>query len=251
MVWRGQRKVAHFRRWLSLPYNLCGFVVFRQRGGSGLVSIGATTGATQDFSAEMIATGLFEGETPEGLGGTAASLVSSGDFTGKVGETSLLYRQERLGASRLLLVGLGERERFTPERLRRAAATAARRARDLKLREAGLSLPVLPGGDARAAAQAAAEGARLGMYRFDRHKSSTQNHELETFWLVSEEQDLGQAIEGAQLGQKTAEGAVLARDLANEPSNVATPQHLAEKAHAIAERHSVEVRVLDRSGIEE
>jgi leucyl aminopeptidase len=89
------------------------------------------------------------------------------------------------------------------------------------------------------------------MYRFDRHKSSTQNHELETFWLVSEEQDLGQAIEGAQLGQKTAEGAVLARDLANEPSNVATPQYLAEKAHAIAESHGMEVRVLDRSGIEE
>jgi leucyl aminopeptidase len=216
-----------------------------------LVLIGATTGAAEKPPAEMLATGLFEGQIPEGLSGAAASLVSSGDFTGKVGETSLLYRQEGLGVSRLLLVGLGERERFTPERLRRAAATAARRARDLKLREAGLSLPVLPGGDARAAAQAAAEGARLGMYRFDRHKSSTQNHELETFWLVSEEQDLGQAIEGAQLGQKTAEGAVLARDLANEPSNVATPQYLAEKAHAIAESHGMEVRVLDRSGIEE
>ena len=216
-----------------------------------MVSIGATTGATQDFSAEMLATGLFEGETPEGLGRTAASLVSSGDFTGKVGETSLLYRQEGLGAPRLLLVGLGGRERFTPERLRRAAARAARRARDLKLREAGLSLPVLPGGDARVAAQAAAEGARLGLYRFDQHKSDAQNHELETFWLVSKEQDLGQASIGAQLGQKAAEGAVLARDLANEPSNVATPEYLAEKAHAIAERYGMEVRVLDRAGIEQ
>jgi leucyl aminopeptidase len=216
-----------------------------------LVLIGATTGAAEKFPAEMLATGLFEGQIPEGLGGAAASLVSSGDFTGRVGETSLLYRQEGLGVSRLLLVGLGERERFTPERVRRAAATAARRAQDLKLREAGLSLPVLPGADAREAAQAAAEGARLGMYRFDRHKSGTQNHELETFWLVSEEQDLGQAIEGTQLGQKTAEGAILARDLANEPSNVATPEYLAEKAHAIAESHGMEVRVLDRSGIEE
>src|SRR5215213_6859931 len=206
MVWRGQRKVAHFRRWLSLPYNLCGFVVFWQRGGSGLVLIGATTSATQDFSAEMLATGLFEGETPERFGRTAASLVSSGDFTGKVGETSLLYRQEGLGAPRLLLVGLGERERFTPERLRRAAATVARRARNLKLREAALYLPALPEGGARAAAKAAAEGARLGLYRFDRHKSDAENHELETFWLVGDEQELGAASEGAEVGQKAAWG---------------------------------------------
>jgi leucyl aminopeptidase len=216
-----------------------------------LVLIGATGGASGDFSAAMLAVGLFEGQTPEGLGDAAADVVSKGDFTGKVGETSLLYGQEGLGAPRLLLVGLGKREGFDPERLRRVSGTVARRARALKLGEAGLSLPALPDGDARAAAKAAAEGARLGLYRFDRHKSGAENHELETFWLVSDEPDLGGAIEGAEVGQKTAWGAVLARDLANEPSNVATPQYLAEKAREIAERHGMDVTVLDRAGIEE
>jgi leucyl aminopeptidase len=216
-----------------------------------LVLISATGSVPEDVSAGMVAAGLFEGETPEGLGDAASEVVSSGDFTGKLGETSLLYAQEELGAPRLLLVGLGERERFTSERLRRASATAARRARTLKLREAALLLPALPEGDARTAAKAAAEGAVLGLYRFDRHKSGAENPELDTFWLVAEERDLGAAIEGAESGQKTAWGAALARDLANEPSNVATPEFLAEKAREIAERYGMRVTVLDRSGIED
>jgi leucyl aminopeptidase len=208
-------------------------------------------GATEVHPAELLAVGLFKGETPDGLGEDAAEVVASGDFTAKVGETTLLYGQEGLGAPRLLLVGLGERDRFDLEKLRRVSATAARRALDLKLHEAGLYLPALPGGDARSAAQAAAEGARLGLYRFDRHKSGAERNELETFWLVVENQDLEQAIEGAEVGQKAAWGAILARDLANEPSNVATPAYLAERAREIAERYGMEVQVLDGSGIEE
>jgi leucyl aminopeptidase len=216
-----------------------------------LVSIGATSDAAGDLSAELLAVGLFKGEGPEGLGDAAADVVAKGDFSGKFGETSLLYGQEGLGAPRLLLVGLGERERFTPERLRRVSAAAAKRARTLKLREAGMSLPALPEGDALAAAKAAAEGAVLGLYRFDRHKSGAENHDLETFWLVSEERNLEQTVEGAEVGQKVAWGAVLARDLANEPSNVATPEYLAQKAREIAERYGMQATVLDRSGIED
>jgi leucyl aminopeptidase len=216
-----------------------------------LVVIGATGGAAQDFAAEMLAVGLFPGQAPEGLGDAAAEVVASGDFTGKEGETALLYGQEGLGTPRLLLVGLGNRERFDLERLRRVSATAARRARTLKLREAAFSLPILQGAAVREAAQAAAEGASLGLYRFDRHKSGAENQELETFWLISDEKDLGQTIEGAEVGQKAAWGTSLARDLANEPSNVATPEYLAQKAREIAERHGMEVTVLDRAGIEE
>ncbi len=216
-----------------------------------MVLIGATSGAPGDLFPQLLAAGLFKGKSPEGLGATAQEVVSSGDFTGKLGETSLLYGQEALGAPRLMLVGLGERERFTPERLLHASATAAKRARTLKLREAALFLPILPEGGAREAAKAAAEGAGLGLYRFDRHKSGAENHELETFWLVVNERNLGEASEGAVVGHKATRGAVLARDLANEPSNTATPEYLAQQARGISRRYGMEVSALDRAGIEE
>jgi leucyl aminopeptidase len=213
--------------------------------------IGATSRATEGFAPELLAVALYKGESPqEDLGEDAADVVSCGDFGGKAGETTLLYGQEG-PAPRLLLVGLGDRDRVSLEKLRRAAATVARRARTLKLREVAFALPTLPDTGTRDVARTAAEGAKLGLYRFDRHKTAANNHELQTFWLVSDEVALEEARQGAELGEKVAEGAVLARDLANEPSNVATPEYLAKKAREIAEKYGMELDVLDRAGIEE
>ena len=215
-----------------------------------MVKIGATTRATKGFASELLAVALYKGESPPDLGEDAARVVSDGDFAGKPGETTLLYGQQ-VPAHRLLLVGLGERELVTPEKLRRAAATVARRARTLELREAALSLPTLPDTGTREAARAAAEGTKLGLYRFVKHKTAADGHELETFWLVADEAALEEATEGAELGGKVAEGGVLARDLANEPSNVATPEYLAQRAREIAEKYDMELDVLDRAGIED
>jgi len=150
-----------------------------------------------------------------------------------------------------LLAGLGERDLFTLEKLRRASATVARRARTLGLKSAAFSLPDLPGTLSTEVARTVAEGASLSLYRFDRHKSAADDHELDTFWLIADEGTLEEATEGAELGAKVAEGTALARDLANEPSNVATPEFLAERAGGIAEKYGMELEVLDRAGIEE
>ena len=107
-------------------------------------------------------------------------------------ETALLYGQQGL-APRLMLVGLGERDLLTTEKIRRAAATVARRARTLKLQSAAFSLPTLPDTTIREVARTVAEGAGLGLYSFDRHKSATEDQQLETFWLVADEGALEEA----------------------------------------------------------
>jgi leucyl aminopeptidase len=215
-----------------------------------LVTIGAMSLAREEFAPELLAVTLYKGENPRDLGQDAAEVVSGGDFSGKAGETALLYGQGG-PAPRLLLVGLGEKELFTLEKLRRAAATAARRARALGLQTAAFSLPALPETTIREISRTAAEGASLGLYRFDRHKSTVDDQDLETFWLVADERELEGATGGAEQGAKVADGTVLARDLANEPSNVATPEYLAERAHKISEKYGMEIVVLDRTGIEE
>jgi leucyl aminopeptidase len=214
-----------------------------------LVTIGTTSRTTEGFAPELLAVPLSEGEHPQDLGEDAARVVSERDFSGKAGETALLYRQEGL-ASRLLLVGLGDRDHASPEKLRRTAATVARRARTLKLREAALSLPTLPDTGTREAARAAAEGAKLGLYRFLRHKTTADGHELEKFWLVADEGELEGASEGTEIGAKVAAGAELARDLANEPSNVVTPEYLAQRAREISDKYNMRCNVFDRDAIE-
>jgi leucyl aminopeptidase len=223
------------------------------RGGPDLVTIGATTRATEGFAPQLLAVSLYEGESPQDLGEDAARVVSEGDFSGKMGETALLYPKGAIAAERLLLIGLGERDSFTREKLRRTAATVARKARSLKLDEAAFVLTP-EGSDVEEAASAAAEGATLGLYRFTRHKSGNDENttDLESLVLIVDDpSDQHAASRGADTGSKLADAAILTRDLANEPSNVATPEYLVQTASEIAERHGMGITVLDRAGIEE
>ncbi len=220
-----------------------------------MVRIGVKKAAPEEAVADLLAVGIFSGEgPPEGLESAARPALSSEDFTGKRGQTSLLYAGDDLAAQRLLLVGLGDRATLTPERLRRTAATVARRARTLKARDVAFVLPTLEGSDPRAAARAAAEGAVLGLYRFEKYKTKGNDNsggEPGGFDLVlGGSEDEAAASAGAEVGSKVASGAVLARDLANEPSNTATPEYLAERAQEIGDRHGMAVTVLDRAGIE-
>lgn len=54
---------------------------------------------------------------------------------------------------------------------------------------------------------------------------------------------------GVAAGEAVAAGVALARDLANHPANVATPDYLAEEARAIAKRHHMRVDVWGRKDI--
>ncbi len=215
-----------------------------------MVRIDATGGTLGEVSSELLAIGLHKGESaPQELAGATGPVLSNGDFSGKEGETALIYAPDGMASPRLLLVGLGERTSFTLDTLRRASAIAAKRARTLKLDDAAFVLPVSGGSAARvAAAEAAAEGAALGLYRFDRYKTNAQSRELGTFTLVHDDED--KVAGGAGTGLKLAAAALLARDLANEPSNTATPEYLAEKARQIAERYGMQATILDRAGIE-
>ena len=228
-----------------------------------MVSIGTRAGDPGAVNTELLAIFLYRGEdAPEGLAGAAGPALQSGDFSGKEGETALLYTGDGTPASRLLLVGLGERDKFTLDKLRRTAATAAKKARSLKVTEIVLS-PRPPQDETEEdAAQAAAEGAVLGLYRFRKYKSGANNgpgdpdNDPEENGGRDPSVDLlaagdeASVARGAEAGKKISHGACLARDLANEPGSTATPEFLADRAREISERHGMELTVLDRAGID-
>lgn len=242
-----------------------------------MVQVGIRAEAPEEVRTGLLAIGFYEGEElPENLKAAAGAAVESGDFSGKDGTTTLLYTGNAIAADRILLVGLGKRNAFTLDKLRRAAATAAKKARSLKLDEA-VFVPRLPeGATERGAARAAAEGAALGLYRFTRYKTAgTQTTgagnedsseeapaegngsdalELGRFDLAAlspEEMDEEAMTRGAASGTNTAAAALLARDLANEPASTATPEYLAGKAQEISQRYDMAVNVLDRAAIED
>ena len=203
-----------------------------------------------EIESDLLAVMLFEGEElPEPL----AEAPGAADAKGGYRKTALLY-PERPG--RALVVGLGDRDEFEPERARVAAALAAKQASSLRASSLALAAPDSDQGEAVAAALV--EGAILASYRFDRFKTKTEDDEdgdgdgdgdgkgLESISVVGDPA-LGESVEAARV---IAEAANRARELQDLPANVVTPTYLADRAKAIAEeRDSVSYEVLGREEI--
>jgi leucyl aminopeptidase len=177
------------------------------------------------------------------LGGALNTWIESGQFEGKSGQLASLPAGGGVRARRVVLVGLGKRG--DAEALRGAAARALRELRRAKLARAALCVPALRRPEPEDAAQALAEGALLGHYRFDKYKTANDLPPEVTHLelIVSDAHHVAAARRGARTGAVIGESVNLARDLSNEPGGVATPEHLASRARALARQVGLHVNV--------
>jgi leucyl aminopeptidase len=131
--------------------------------------------------------------------------------------------------------------------VRRATSSAVRRARDHAASTVAILMPS-SGLTPRQRAQAIAEGAMLGTYRFDRYLKEKSDKVVQAVSVIEpERRSQAAAREGLRLGLAWAEGTCLARDLVNEPANVVTPSYLARRAQEIAEAGGLRFEVLERA----
>jgi leucyl aminopeptidase len=164
-------------------------------------------------------------------------------FEGKVDQLATL--PGRNGAV-VFVVGLGPSSAVGPDAVRRAAAIACRAASRHRVVAAYL-LDAVESAARPAAAQAMAEGLCLGAYRFNAYKGSPEPHQVERCVVVG---GGGQRVQHAlDTGAAVAAGAVLARDLVNEPGGTLTPPVLAERLEAMAAEHDLECTVWDEKTI--
>jgi leucyl aminopeptidase len=200
------------------------------------------------FRGDAIVVGVFEGpelspaaQTLDGtLGGLLRTVLTIGDMSGERLTRALVYTHGRIPCPRVLLVGMGKREDTDAECLRRVAGECARHVRDLGASHVGVAIHSgVAAVDAVSAGSAIAEGVLLGLYEFPRHRTPEEGKPLRRVaatTLLDAEARVRRALEeGARAGELTAGGAVVARDLSNEPPNFLPPAALAERARALAE----------------
>src|SRR5262245_42059696 len=103
-------------------------------------------GSLTDISTPLVVVNLFADARELGgataavdaaTGGLLARLRASGELRGKRGEAVLVHNPGgmALKAERVLVIGLGDQASCSLETIRRAAATAARKARELRVVE--------------------------------------------------------------------------------------------------------------------
>ncbi len=211
--------------------------------------------------AELLAIGCFEGEknlsvkTPSLDAASRVKvqhLLAQKKFSGKTGETLLIPAAFVKGGGSLLVIGLGKKEKWNLERVRRAAARLLSQATSLKNNRVCFDLESFSEKNSLAEiAGAAVEGARLSSYRFEKYKSKPKPAlDVEEFGLIlGDSRMLKHVTSAVKEAEIVSEGVFFTRNLANEPPNVMTPDHLAESIRQMAVKNNLNCRILKKRDI--
>lgn len=187
---------------------------------------------------------VFEGQLPKTLHPWIAELESSGEFSGKSGELSIIPQPAGMKAKRLVLSGAGKEEKLTAFEERGVFGAPVR-----ALKSKGLKRVAISTGAAHVAV--AAEAALAAAWEPDEHKSKKENGKaIDTLILAAPGGDPSLEV-ALKKGVALGESQNLARDLANQPGNLLPPRVLAERAKAMADANGLECEILDEARLRE
>lgn len=186
--------------------------------------------------------------------GAITEHLALGDFSGEKQRFSLLYQLPGVTAKRVLLVGLGERDKLNAEVLTQATHIAAANLKATKVKQvvSFLTDEAAPGVAETAVRQAVIAVADT-LYSFNDFKSNKAElpaPHLEN-WTIAHQTEADLSAANHQ-GAAIAEGMKLCRDLANSPGNQCTPTYLAKTALKLAHSQpNLEVEVLEEAHMAE
>lgn len=216
-----------------------------------------STGNFSEAAVDALAVVVFKDEktSSTGLkeldslsGGHIAAVIKSEEFKGETGETSLLRLtpKGKVKASRLLLVGGGDRSEFKLHDVAVAVGTATRALRKSNAKSFAFS-PRLEN-DSAAVAQNAAQGFATSQFELDKYKTKDKNDKAVTKLVIHVEGAKPADLKkGVSRGQVIGESMNFTRDLANEPPNILTPTEMANRAQKMAKDVGLKCEILDEA----
>lgn len=200
---------------------------------------------------DILVLGIFKGEKFSGsvksvddaLGDVLKGLAGDEKFDGDIGKSLVLQSTfGKIGAKRVLLMGLGEKPGFSPDTVRKAAILAA-----AKFKSACTSIAFareFDGGEGYIAALA--EGVMLGAYEFLKYKTKNgDENEIDRVLIITKEKKERRFEEEIATANALADSISLARDMVNEPPLYMTPSRIADIASAVAQEGGMKCEIFD------
>lgn len=225
-----------------------------------MIKFSAQIGSVTDVVADALVVNIFQGEKKPGgatgavdgaLNGLLSQLIAEENFKGETGQTMLVHTQGKVPAKKVILVGLGKKEEFDLNAVRKVAASAAKKAEAVEAKKVASVLHGAGRLDGQDCAQALVEGTILGCYKFTKYKSEDKGRSgiKELAIVEKDEKKIGPIRRGISRGEIIAEATNYARDLINEPASVMTPSALVKEARKIAADTGLGCQVFDRNAL--
>lgn len=189
--------------------------------------------------------------------GLLKELYRSKDFTGESGQTLLLHNFTDGANTRILLVGLGDRDAADAGKWQKACISAARTfsaTPDTSLASDCLATISITGLEVSRMAKILSRELINARYRFTLHSTSmpADTHKLDAITLSCSSDDTDAVTQAALQGHATAQGMSLARDLGNLAPNICTPSYLAEQAQSLAAQvENISTDIIDEEAMQD
>jgi leucyl aminopeptidase len=206
----------------------------------------------------ILVIGIFENghdftqlnEIDPSLATTVQEVIDNKEFKGLLGSIMILYTVGDGLIKKVMLIGLGKREKFTNEIARIIAGKAALKAKEMGLADISL-IPFFNKLD-EGLIEAIAEGILLSLYSFNRYKTNNEDdaslNPNEVSILTSSEPSMYQPlIDKVNL---VVQAVNFARDLGNLPPNECSPAHLASIATSLGNEYHMKTRIIERYEME-
>jgi len=204
----------------------------------------------------LLVIGIFENERDfsksKGLNSTITAaiieLIENKEFKRSFGSNIIFHMMGKGLIKKIMLIGLGTREKFTDEEARIIAGKAALKAKELGVEE----FCILPFMDVdEALIEAISEGVLLSLYSFNRYKTrgkeATTTPAQATIVVNSDSAKFQAVVDKVNL---ITQAVNYARDLSNLPPNECPPSQLASLALALDGEYGIKTRILERYEME-
>jgi leucyl aminopeptidase len=182
-------------------------------------------------------------------------MLSRGDNSGKLGETTLVNVIPDSTIERVLLVGLGEHKPLSPKSYRKALSAAVNTLKKpyIKTIACGLAETPVEGCNLQWNVRQIIEVFDDAVYQFTALKSDKETEsKLQKVMITCQEDELAPAQLGLAQGLAIAEGVSFTKALADLPGNVCTPTYMADQAVELGKKHpGLSVKVLEETEMKE
>ena len=182
------------------------------------------------------------------------NLIERGDIKGKNNETLLISVVPDSSIQRVLLVGLGDKEKFNLKLYRKALVAAIKAIKNTQIQSVCCTLAEieLEGCDYQWRCRQIIETFNDALYQFVETKGTKPAPiVLSKLQISATEKNNAQAQAGLTQGLAIANAVSLTKFLADLPGNICTPTYLAEQATKMADKFSsISIEVLDEADLE-
>ncbi len=188
-------------------------------------------------------------------------LFRRGDFSGKKGQTLIIHNLTNqfpdIAAQRILLVGLGDKDKFNETVFEESIEAAFKQLTSTGAKDVFCTLSEAPldGRDLFWKIRQEVIMIEHCGYQFAEcksHKKDDMNNKLQQIYLKAEHRgEVALAEQAIREGKAIADGMTLCKTLGNRPGNLCTPTDLANEAKNIAKQFkSMKCKIIDEAAME-